>query len=81
MWGGLVAGVIAAAATNGLEVLTVTKQVEPSTNLFAMIKKEKTGLLTKGLSARVGYNGSQSLMLFLIVESIGKYYNVELTDD
>ena len=46
-----------------------------------MIKKERFGLLTKGLLARVYYNSMQSVVFFNLVMYIGKKYNVELSDD
>ena len=46
-----------------------------------MIRKEGTKLLTRGLFARVYYNGAQSLLFFNLVLGIGKLYNVELNDD
>ena len=57
MWAGFLAGVIASGVTNGLEVITVKKQTDPSTNLLNLIKEERFKLLTKGLGARVYYNG------------------------
>ena len=55
---GLLGGVIGAALTNSLEAITVAKQTNPETNISALIKKEKFGLLTKGIFARVYYNGA-----------------------
>jgi hypothetical protein len=55
---GLVAGVIAAALTNALECVTVTKQTNPSTNIMQMIKTEGKSLLFRGLGARCMYNGA-----------------------
>lgn len=46
-----------------------------------MIKKEGSKLLTRGLFARVYYNGAQSLFFFSLVLGIGKLYDVELADD
>ena len=72
MFAGFVAGVVAASATNALEVVTVTKQTNPEMDIFAMIRKERSQLLFKGLSARVYYNGVQSLFFFTLVEAIGR---------
>lgn len=46
-----------------------------------MVKTEGSKLLTRGLFARVYYNGAQSLFFFSLVLGIGKIYNVELADD
>ena len=64
---GAVAGSVAAGLTNALEAVTVAKQTNPSTNIAALIKKERFGLLTKGLFARIYYNGFQSLFFFTLV--------------
>ena len=37
--------------------------------------------MTKGLFARVYYNGAQSLFFFTLVMYIGRIYDVELNDD
>ena len=57
MQAGLFAGIVAAAATNALEAITVAKQTNPEVNLNKMIRKEGVSLLTKGLGPRVAYNG------------------------
>lgn len=46
-----------------------------------MIRKEGTSLMTKGLLARVAYNGGQSVLFFNLVLYVGKIYNVELSED
>lgn len=38
-------------------------------------------LVTKGLAARVYYNGFQSIVLFNLVKYIGKAFNVQIEDD
>lgn len=81
MHAGLIAGVVAAAFTNGLEAITVAKQTNPELNLLAMIRKEGSSLLTKGLLPRVIYNGSQCVLFFNLVLYLGKQYNVNLSDD
>lgn len=53
MQAGLFAGIVAAAATNALEAITVAKQTNPEVNLNKMIRKEGVSLLTKGLGPRV----------------------------
>ena len=78
---GFLGGVIGAALTNALEAITVAKQTNPATNIRKLIAQEGTGLLTKGILARVCYNGAQSLLFFTLVMCIGKAYNVELNDD
>lgn len=74
------AGAIGSGVTNGLEVLVVTKQTNPNADLLAIIKKEKFGLLTKGLGARVYYQSIQSIVFFSTVTYVGKLFNVELED-
>jgi hypothetical protein len=74
------AGAVGSSVTNGLEVLVVTKQTKPETNLWKIIEKEKFGLLTKGLGARVYYQSIQSIMFFSTVTYVGKLFNVELED-
>jgi len=54
---GLLAGSIAAGATNGLEAITVAKQTSPDTNISKLINRERLSLLTKGLLPRIYYNG------------------------
>lgn len=74
------AGAIGSGVTNGLEVLVVTKQTKPEANLLKIVKKEKFGLLTKGLGARVYYQSIQSIVFFSTVTYVGKLFNVELED-
>ncbi len=57
MIAGLMAGITAATATNGLEAITVAKQTNPDANIKSIIKNGGLSLLTKGLVARVCYNG------------------------
>lgn len=78
---GAIAGCVAAALTNSLEAITVVKQTNPDANIGQLIQKERFSLLTKGLFARVYYNGFQSLFFFTLVMQIGKIYDVELNDD
>ena len=37
--------------------------------------------MTRGILARVCYNGAQSVLFFTLVMGIGKAYDVELNDD
>lgn len=46
-----------------------------------MIKEDGLKLLTRGLPARVLYNGGQSIVFFNLVLYIGKIFNVKLDDD
>ena len=46
-----------------------------------LIKKERMGLFTKGILARIQYNSIQSFVFFNIVLYLGKLFNVELSDD
>ncbi len=64
-----------------MESVTVAKQCNPNLDIKAMIKAERSKLLTRGLFARVYYNGAQSLLFFSLVLGIGKLYDVELNDD
>jgi len=57
MIAGLMAGVTAATATNGLEAITVAKQTNPEAKIKKIIKEGGLSLMTKGLMARVCYNG------------------------
>jgi len=74
------AGAIGSGVTNGLEVLVVTKQTKPKANLMKIVKREKFGLLTKGLGARVYYQSIQSVIFFSTVTYVGKLFDVELED-
>eukprot|EP00347_Sterkiella_histriomuscorum_P010096 403338693 len=74
-------GAIGSGLTNSFDVITINKQANPETNIKELIKKERFGLLTKGLLARVYYNSMQSIVFFNLVMYIGKIYNVELSDD
>ena len=78
---GFCGGVIGAAMTNALEAITVAKQTDPKTNIRKLITQEGASLLTKGIMARICYNGAQSLLFFTLVMVIGKAYDVELNDD
>lgn len=52
------AGSIAAAITNPLEVITVNKQTDYNFNIRKFVKKEGFfNLMTKGIVPRVSYNG------------------------
>jgi hypothetical protein len=55
---GGIAGAVAAAVTNAFEAVTVAKQTNPDSNLKELISKEGSGLMTKGITARVAYNGA-----------------------
>lgn len=57
MLAGGIAGGSAAAVTNSLEAVTVCKQTNPDVLIMEMIKREGTSLFTKGIAARVYYNG------------------------
>lgn len=74
------AGVIGSAATNGFEVLVVTKQTKPETKILDIIKKDKFNLLIKGLGARVYSHSLHSILFFSTVTYIGKLFNVELEE-
>lgn len=50
-------------------------------NIMDLVRKERFGLLTKGLLVRVYYNSMQSIVFFNLVMYIGKIYNVELSDE
>ena len=78
---GFAAGSIGSALTNGLEAVTVAKQTNPETKIMEMIREDGLKLLTRGLPARVVYNGGQSLVFFNLVLYIGKLFDVELSDD
>ncbi|CAI2373878.1 unnamed protein product [Moneuplotes crassus] len=75
-----IAGAIGHAVTNGLEVITVTKQCVPETSIKSIIHKERFGLLTKGIGARVWYQSTQSIVFFSAVAYIGKLYNVSIEE-
>lgn len=81
MQAGLLSGIVAAAATNGLEAITVAKQTHPEINLTQLIKKQRSKLLTKGLMPRVAYSGMQSFIFFNLVLFFGKIYDVKLSED
>ena len=55
---GLIAGIVGSGLTNSLEAITVAKQTNPQTNIMKLIQKERFELFTKGLLARVYYNGA-----------------------
>jgi len=75
-----VAGVVGSALTNGFEVLLVTSQTQPNVKLMDIVRKEKFGLLTKGLGARVYGHSLQSVVFFSTVTYVGRLFNVELED-
>lgn len=75
-----IAGVIGHAATNGLEVITVTQQWYPDTKVKSILEKEKFGILTKGIGARVWYQSTQSIVFFSTVAYIGKLFNVQIEE-
>ena len=55
---GFLGGVVGAALTNSFEAVTVAKQTSPNLNIWNLIKTERLSLLTKGVWARVYYNGA-----------------------
>ena len=75
-----VAGVIGHAVTNGLEVITVTKQWVPDANIKSILEKERFGILTKGIGARVWYQSTQSIVFFSTVAYVGKLFNVKIEE-
>jgi hypothetical protein len=81
MISGAFAGAFAAGVTNGLEAITVVVQTNPDAKVSELIKREGFSLVTKGLAARVYYNGLQSIVLFNLVKYIGKAFNVQIEDD
>ena len=79
---GFLGGVIGATMTNAFETITVAKQTNPDLKIKEMLISEgMVQLSTRGLLARVFYNGAQSLVLFSLVNYIGKLYTVDLSDD
>ena len=78
---GFLGGLIGSALTNSLEAITVMKQTNLDTKIIELVRREGSSLLTKGLYARVFYNGAQSIVFFALVNAIGKAYQVELNDD
>ena len=76
MVAGCIGGGAAAAVTNGLEAITVQKQTQPDKKLRALIQSQGWELMTKGVTARVGYNAVQSIVLFNLVKYIGKVFDV-----
>lgn len=78
---GLLAGSIAAALTNSFESITVAKQTNPSTNIIKMVREDGAKLLTRGLVARVVYNGGQSFVFFNVLLLAGKVFNVDLSEE
>ena len=64
---GLLGGVVGAFLTNALESITVQKQIDPTLNITKMVREQGPQLLTRGLLARVYYNGAYSLLFFSLV--------------
>lgn len=76
MSAGIVAGMIAAASTNALEVITVTKQTRPDTKIKELVRREGFRLIYKGLAARVCLNGLQCVLLFQMVHQLSTVFGV-----
>jgi hypothetical protein len=81
MIAGGTAGACAAAVTNSLEAITVQQQTNPNFKVKELLQKEGYALLTRGLAARIYYNGLQSIVLFNLIKYIGKVFNVQIEDD
>ena len=77
---GFSAGAFGACLTNGLESITVAKQTNPELNIANLVREQGTQLLTRGLLARVYYNGAQSLIFFSVLLGIGKQHGWHTVD-
>jgi len=49
----LIGGAVGSGVTNCLDVITINKQANPDLNIRELIKKERFGLFSKGIMARV----------------------------
>ena len=76
------AGGIAAALTNPFECITVNMQTQSNFKIGPFVRETgfKT-LCTSGLFPRVAYNSLQSVLLFGLVQKLGKIYNVDLGEE
>src|SRR5687768_2730512 len=77
----LISGMMAALVTNCLEVFVVRKQAETGQTIMEIIKSEGTSLFTKGLTAKLILTGGYSIIFFTSMNRIGKYFNINLSDD
>jgi hypothetical protein len=80
-----IAGAVASAVTNPMEVIVVHKQTRPQESVVKitrdMVKKEGVGHIMKaGIGARVYYTSIQSVLFFSLITTIGHLYNVDLSD-
>jgi hypothetical protein len=78
---GFIGGTIASIATNALEVLTIAKQTNPETKYRSLLESEGLCLCSKGIGARIAYNGSRSALFFVIMNAVEKQFNVKLEDE
>lgn len=68
----LIAGSLAAAVTNPLEMITVNKQTDSRFNIKDFVHREGMwNVCVKGIVPRVAYNGFQSIMFFTLVMKLG----------
>jgi hypothetical protein len=75
----IVAGCIAGAVTNILEVITINKQVQGKRfNFKKFIKEHGFYSLRSGIMARMLINTLHTVTLFTVVDEIAKYFGVEL---
>jgi hypothetical protein len=78
---GLISGFFASGMTNCFEVISVRKQANSKLTIKGIIEEEgMRNLMTKGLGARVSYHSFQSVIMFFILDQIGGFFNVDLTE-
>lgn len=46
---------------------------------MSIVKKERIRLLYRGIGVRTGYMGLQTVLFFLMVNYMGKYFKIDLT--
>ena len=80
VWGSFLAGAIGHAVTNGLEVIVVSTQWVPDWSIKSIWEKERFGILTKGIGARVYYQSTQSIIFFITIAYVGKFFKVKIED-
>ena len=76
-------GAVAGFVTNGLETLAVKKQTDRTFNMRKYLRQPGVlqQIMLKGSGYRTFYNGIQACLLFLMLEKMKVYLNVETMED
>jgi len=76
----ILSGTIASLSTNWLEVITIRKQINAAVTIREIWNQERFALFVKGLTPRLTFNVCQSVMIFLILDHICRFINVQFED-